>query len=61
MSKNNPTDAELIEQLTEIDNDDDIDVTKWEADFIDTVVYKQKTPLTEKQRQIAERIIEEYL
>ena len=55
------TDEELREQLTEIDNDDDIDVTAWEANFIDQVVYKQKTPLSSKQREIARRIIEEYL
>lgn len=55
------TDSELIESLREIDNDDDIDVSRWEADFIDTVVYKQKTPLSSKQREIARRIIEEYL
>lgn len=54
------TDDELKEQLTEIDNDDDIDVTPWEADFIDNVLFKQTFPLTARQREIIEQIIERY-
>ena len=54
---------ELIRtDLKIIDNDDDIDVTRWEANFIDNVCYQYADrDLTEKQRQTADRIIRKYL
>ena len=54
-------DAELLKALREIDESDEIRTTAQESDFFETVVYRQKTPLTEKQRSWARDIVEKYL
>jgi len=51
---------ELVQSLKEIDERDDIDVTSWEADFLDTVI-NQWPPLSSKQRDVACLMIDQYL
>ena len=53
-------DEELREELRFLDTNEDVTVDSWEAGFIETVAYKSKGPLSEKQRQKAEQIIEKY-
>jgi hypothetical protein len=53
------TDAELREKLREIDESDH-DVTKWEAEFLQSVVYAYGGSLSEKQRSAAIKIIGKY-
>ncbi len=52
-------DTEIRQQLEDIDNSD-VQVTSWEARFIDSVVYKQTGPLSESQRKAASEIISKY-
>ena len=52
------SDEELIAELREIDNDLSIEVSDWEARFLDTVL--EQTTLTAKQREKAIEIINEY-
>lgn len=54
------TDEELREELRALDQNEDIEMDSWEADFIENVVYKYKGPLSENQREKAEQIIEKY-
>jgi len=54
------SDAEIRERLQDIDEDDDIDVSSWEAGFIESVVYRYKGPLSDAQREKARQIIEKY-
>jgi len=53
-------DEEIRRRLKLIDDDDAVDVTRWEADFIESVVYKYNGPLSDQQRAAAEKIIEKY-
>lgn len=53
-------DKEIRKELRKIDDDDATDVTKFEAEFIDSVVYQYTGPLTPKQQNVAIRIIEKY-
>ena len=54
-------DEELRDLLKDLDDNEDITVTPWEAEFIENVVYAFPTgDLSEKQRDIAERIIQNY-
>lgn len=53
-------DAELRARLRALDLDEETDVTGWEADFIESVVYKYEGPLSEKQREAAAKILETY-
>lgn len=52
-------DAEIREALVAIDDNESIDVTDWEAKFIDSVAFKT-FPLSEKQREVANKIIAKY-
>jgi hypothetical protein len=54
-------DDEIIERLKEID-EGDADISSWEADFLESIVYEkpEERPLTEGQREKALEIIEEY-
>ena len=55
-------DEELRDKLKEIDELEEVDVSTWEAEFIESVVYKNKDwPLTSKQREVARQMIERYL
>ena len=56
-----PTDGELCDLLLRIDQSDDIRVTKWEAEFIDSAVYKHAREWTVKQRAIAAKIADKYI
>lgn len=53
-------DQEIRRRLKLIDEDDAVDVTRWEADFIESVVYRYSGPLSDKQRAVAEKIIDKY-
>jgi hypothetical protein len=55
-----PIDEKLREQLLEIDELEE-DVTTFEGCFIDSVCFKYKGPLSEKQRTVAKEMIERYL
>lgn len=50
---------ECINLLREIDAYENVTVTAWEAEFLDTV-FKQTFPLTPKQIVIADKIIDTY-
>lgn len=54
------SDQELRAALKRIDEDEAVDVTKWEANFIESVVYTYAGPLSPKQRDVAEKIIDKY-
>lgn len=53
-------DESIKAELTEIDNDPTIDVESWEADFIETVLFKWEGQLTARQTSTAANIIEKY-
>jgi len=53
-------DDELRRQLKVIDDDPNVDVSSWEADFIENIVFNYAGPLSDKQREAAERIIDKY-
>lgn len=53
------TDAELRDALREIDGSDH-DLTRWEADFLNNIVFEYQGGLSEKQRSSAIKIIEKY-
>lgn len=55
------TDAEIIEALREIDDLDDIRTTPKESQLIESVVFKQKTWLSEAQKTWAKDVIKKYL
>lgn len=46
--------------LMELDEDEDTDVTDWEANFLENVVYNHIGPLTAKQREAALNMLEKY-
>lgn len=50
----------IVEALKEIDDDESVDVTEWEADFIENVVFKWDGPLSKSQVITAENIIDKY-
>lgn len=54
------TDEEIREELRFVDTNPDVTVDSWEANFIESVVYKSEGPLSKKQRKKAEHIIEKY-
>lgn len=54
------TDEQIKDLLIEIDNEESIDVTKWEAEFINDVAFSDYR-LSVKQRDAALRIIDKYL
>jgi len=51
------TDSDLVEELNEIG----FGLTEWEVDFIESIntVVDNGRSLTERQREVAERILEE--
>lgn len=53
------TDKEIRESLIDIDNID-VNVTSFEADFIESIAFKYSGPLSKRQVTIAEQIIEKY-
>lgn len=54
------SDQDLRDRLKTIDESTDVDVTGWEGEFLDNVVYKQQGRLTTKQRETALKILEQY-
>lgn len=54
------TDADIIEELREIDMNEDIELNSWEADFMENMLYKWEGPLTQQQRTKAEEITGRY-
>lgn len=55
------TDEEIIEALREIDDSDEIRTTPKESQLIESVVFKQKTWLSEAQKAWAQDVIQKYL
>lgn len=53
------TDLEIRDRLVELDNSDKT-VDSWTASFIDSVVFKYKGPLSEKQRAKSLEILEKF-
>jgi hypothetical protein len=57
------TDQQLVDRLKDVDEDEEVNATTWEANFLNDVAYKrdiEKNPLTPKQRKSAIEIIERY-
>lgn len=54
-------DDEIKERLLEIGDLCESKLTAFEIDFIENIVYQWKGDLTERQREVAEDIISEYL
>jgi hypothetical protein len=56
-----PSPSEKIRRrLRRLDESDSHDVTSWEANFIDSVVYQYDGPLSQKQIETAEVILDRY-
>ncbi|MFO0940115.1 MAG: hypothetical protein U0930_05045 [Pirellulales bacterium] len=53
------TDQEIRDRLVELDNSDKT-VDSWTATFIDSIVFRFKGPLSEKQRSKALEILERF-
>lgn len=53
-------DSDIRELLQELDNDDDVNVSPWEAEFIENLVYDYGGLLSMKQRESALKILEKY-
>lgn len=60
MSKENWTDEDIRDLLKQIDEDSDIDVSSWEAGFIESIVYKYDGPLSDAQRKKALEVIDRH-
>ena len=55
------SDSNLRNRLKELDESEDINVSSWEANFIERVVYKYpKRPLSEGQREKSKEILEQH-
>lgn len=54
------TDKEIRDVLLAIDVSEEVDVTTWEAEFLDSAVYNWKGEWSVKQRAIAAKIAEKY-
>ena len=54
------SDEEIRAELRAIDESDNVDTSDYETGFIESLVYINKRPLTEKQRTKALEIIENY-
>jgi hypothetical protein len=53
-------DETIKKELKAIDEDDTVTVESWEANFIESIVYKQTYSLTARQTSTALDIIERY-
>ena len=53
------TDAELVEELSELDADDGVTLTEWEVQFFESVS-RWDGALTEKQRAKAITVLKKY-
>ncbi|MCJ2530715.1 MAG: hypothetical protein LN413_00135 [Candidatus Thermoplasmatota archaeon] len=60
MTERHLSDDEIRDLLEEIDADEDLDVTTWEADFLENVLHKQGGPLSPRQRESALQMVERY-
>lgn len=54
-------DQEIREKLRQIDSLTDIDVTTFEADFLESVLFKYDGPLSRRQRDVGTQMIQKYL
>jgi len=55
------SDEELLLELRRLDDGDGLGVTPWEADFLESVLFERSHgPLSDKQRDKAIEILEEY-
>jgi hypothetical protein len=53
-------DDEILDALRELDEDEDVTVTSWEAEFIESVVFKGNGRLTQRQGEKALEILSRY-
>lgn len=53
------SDEDIRESLQEID-EADFEVSEWEAEFLESILFNWARALTEKQRECALRMIEKY-
>jgi len=54
-------DEELRVRLHELDNNDNINVTSWEANFIESILYTNKDrKLTDKQKTTIKDLLSKY-
>ena len=60
MSDQYYSDENLRNRLKELDESEDTDVSTFAAGFIESLVYKYDGPLSEKQREKAKEILDEY-
>lgn len=51
---------ELRDQLKFIDKNEDIEVSRFEANFLENVLYRYRGPLSSRQKEIARQILEKY-
>jgi hypothetical protein len=51
---------DYLQYIEEIDAGDH-DVTKWEADFIESMLSKRPKQLSERQKAVIQRMVEHYL
>jgi len=52
-------DRDIVDALRELDESEDIDVSSWEANFLDSV-FKWDGELTDRQREKSIEIIKKY-
>jgi len=52
----------LLGRLADVDEDDMVTVTAWEAEFIESVLHKRPAhvPLTSRQEDVIRRILDKY-
>lgn len=51
-------DDEILQKLELIDSDEDVTVSNWEADFLNTVLKSRR--LSDRQRRVSLQMIEKY-
>lgn len=54
------SDNDLRDMLKELDKDEDIEVSSWEASFIEDIAYKTLGDLTDRQREKIIQILAKY-
>jgi len=55
------TNEQLVEYLKEIDEDEELEVSSWEACFLQTVLCDWEGDMTPRQRESAIQMCEKYL
>ena len=53
-------DQRVRELLLDLDEDDEYEVSSWEADFLENILYNYDGPLSDNQHRVAINILEKY-